>query len=257
MNKLLEVCVDSLASAQAAISGGADRLELCAALAIGGLTPYTELLRQIRRESDIPVRCLMRPRAGDFCYTPEEIAMTAAQMGELLEAGADGFVIGCLTPAGELDEIAMKPLFEAANGKPLTLHRCIDVSKDPVQTYRAAAALGFDTVLTSGGAATCAAGKETIAAMVREREKIAGPEILVGAGVKASVIQSLLGEMPGLRAFHMSGKADVESAMVFRRENVPMGIPGLDEWHISRTDEEKVRLARRVLDETINKQEML
>ena len=76
----LEVCVDSLASARAAVKGGADRLELCSALSIGGLTPYAELLRQIRLESDIPVRCLMRPRAGDFLYTTEEIQMMAMQM---------------------------------------------------------------------------------------------------------------------------------------------------------------------------------
>ena len=99
MAGMLEICVDSLASARAAIAGGADRIELCSALAMGGLTPYGELLRQIRAESDIPVRCLMRPRGGDFLYTPEEIRMMAAQMDELRGLGADGFVIGCLTPA--------------------------------------------------------------------------------------------------------------------------------------------------------------
>ena len=77
MEKILEICVDSLGSARAAIRGGADRLELCSALAVGGLTPYEALLRQIRAESDIPVRCLMRPRAGDFLYTPEEIDLMA------------------------------------------------------------------------------------------------------------------------------------------------------------------------------------
>ena len=99
---LLEVCVDSLASARAAIAGGADRLELCSALLAGGLTPYTELLRQIRHESDVAVRCLMRPRAGDFLYMPEEIEMMCAQITELRSAGANGFVIGCLNPDGTL-----------------------------------------------------------------------------------------------------------------------------------------------------------
>ena len=84
---LLEVCVDSLASARAAIAGGADRLELCSALLAGGLTPYTELLRQIRHESDVAVRCLIRPRAGDFLYMPEEIEMMCAQITELRSAG--------------------------------------------------------------------------------------------------------------------------------------------------------------------------
>ena len=114
MKKLLEVCVDSLASARAAIRGGADRLELCSALAIGGLTPYPELLRQIRQESDIPIRCLMRPRAGDFLYAPEEIQQMAMQISVLRDLGADGFVIGCLTPEGNLDAQAMAPLLASA-----------------------------------------------------------------------------------------------------------------------------------------------
>ena len=80
MKRILEVCVDSLVSARAAIAGGAQRLELCSALSIGGLTPYEELLRQIRAESNIPIRCLMRPRAGDFLYTGEEIQMMTAQI---------------------------------------------------------------------------------------------------------------------------------------------------------------------------------
>ena len=83
MARLLEVCIDSLASARAAICGGADRIELCSALALGGLTPYTALLRQIRAESDIPIRCLIRHRAGDFLYSKEEIDLMAAQILEL------------------------------------------------------------------------------------------------------------------------------------------------------------------------------
>lgn len=245
---LLEVCVDSLASARSAIAGGADRLELCSALTVGGLTPYTALLRQIRQESSIRVRCLMRPRGGDFCYTSDEIAMMAAQISELKSAGADGFVIGCLTPDGDLDENAMAPLLKAAQGSGLTLHRCIDVSRNPLETYKQAACLGFDTVLCSGAAANCMAGKETIASLVALRDEMNGPEILVGAGVNAKVISALKSEIRGLRAFHMSGKRDIESAMRFRREGVPMGVPGLDEWHISQTSEESVRQARSVLD---------
>ena len=107
--KLLEVCVDSLASAHAAGQGGADRLELCSALAVGGLTPYADLLRQIKAEISLPVRCLMRPRAGDFLYTQEEIDLLCRQITALRAAGADGFVIGALTPAGDLDLPARHP----------------------------------------------------------------------------------------------------------------------------------------------------
>lgn len=202
----------------------------------------------IKSESDIPVRCLMRPRAGDFLYTEEELAMMAAQIRHLRAVGADGFVIGCLTPDGTLDEEAMKLLTDAAGGTSLTLHRCIDVSRDPAETYLAAAEMGIDTVLTSGCAAGCLHGMETIGKLLSLRDETNGPEVLIGSGVGASVIATFRERFPMARAFHMSGKSDMESGMIFRREGVPMGLPGLDEWHIAQTDEQKVRAARAALD---------
>lgn len=249
MSHILEVCVDSYASAMAAIAGGADRLELCSALAVGGLTPSPALLRQIRSVSSIPVRCLMRTRGGDFLYTREEILQMAEEIRMLRHAGADGFVIGCLTADGDLDAAAMQPLLEAAEGAQLTLHRCIDVSRDLLQTYRDAAALGIDTVLTSGGAGNCLAGMDAIASLISLRDEIRGPEILIGAGVKAAVISAFLEKIPSARAFHMSGKTETESGMRFRREGVPMGLPGLDEWHIPVTSLEAVAAAKALLTE--------
>lgn len=249
MAKILEICVDSLASARAAIRGGADRLELCSALLAGGLTPYEGLLRQIRAESAINIRCLMRPRPGDFLYTAEEIQLMAQQIHALRDAGADGFVIGCLTADGHLDCDAMKPLIEACGGCGITLHRCIDVSRDPLETYRTAARLGIDTVLTSGATASCKAGIDTIAKLIALRDEINGPEILIGAGVNAGVIRHFRENIPGAAAFHASCKTELESAMGFRREGVPMGLPGLDEWHIQQTDEAAVRMARTALYE--------
>ena len=248
MAKILEVAVDSLDSARAAIAGGADRLELCGALTIGGLTPYAELLKQVRQESDINIRCLMRPRAGDFLYTKEEILMMAAQIENLRALGSDGFVIGCLDADGNLDGAAMEPLLKAAQGTGLTLHRCIDVSRIPEDTYLAAKELGIDTVLTSGAAAGCINGMETIGKLLHLRDAHQGPEVLIGGGIKAATIKAFKEAYPQARAFHMSGKADVESGMRFRREGVPMGVPGLDEWHIPITSQANVRAAREVLD---------
>lgn len=247
MKTTLEVCVDSLASARAAAEGGADRLELCSALAVGGLSPYVELLKQIKQVCDLPVRCLMRPRAVDFLYSPVEIELLCAQIQTLGEAGADGFVIGALTPEGTLDLPAMQQLLAACGGRPVTLHRCIDVAKDPQEVYREAAGLGLDTVLTSGAAASCLEGADTLACLLALRDEIGGPEVLIGAGVNAKVIEQLRTRLPGARAFHMSGKMLVESGMKFRREGVPMGLPGLDEWHIQQTDAAAVRAARTVL----------
>ena len=247
MKKILEVCVDSLASAKAAMAGGADRLELCSALAVGGLSPYGELLEQIKATCPLPVRCLMRPRPGDFLYTEDEIQLMCAQIRHLRAAGADGFVVGALTPEGALDSRAMEQLLNACGDKPVTLHRCIDVAADPVRVYRAAAALGLDTVLTSGAAASCREGKATLASLLALREELNGPEVLIGAGVNAAVIRELRAALPEARAFHMSGKTLRESGMRFRREGVPMGLPGLDEWHIQETDAEAVRAAKAAL----------
>ena len=215
--KLLEVCVDSLASARAAKQGGADRLEFCSALAVGGLTPYADLLRQIKAELDLPVRCLMRPRAGDFLYTRDEIELLCRQIGTLRSAGADGFVIGALTPEGALDLPAMRTLLDACGGAPVTLHRCIDVSRDLCATYRAAAALGIDTVLTSGGAGSCRKGISQLAALLRLRDELDGPEVLIGAGVNAAVIDELRAAISGkLSAFTGNsgvGKSSILNAL--------------------------------------------
>ena len=168
----------------------------------------------------------------------------AREIEVLRKAGANGFVIGCLTPEGNLDGKAMAPLLSAAQGAGLTLHRCIDVSRDLLETYENAGALGIDTVLTSGGAPNATAGMETIGRLL----SLDGPQVLIGAGVNANVISHFREAFPQASAFHMSGKTDVESGMIFRREGIPMGIPGFDEWHIQQTDEEAVRKAKEALE---------
>jgi copper homeostasis protein len=189
----------------------------------------------------------MRPRGGDFLYTKEEILMMATQIENLRKLGSVGFVIGCLTAEGELDREAMEPILKAAQGTGLTLHRCIDVSRDPCKTYLDAKELGIDTVLTSGAASSSLLGMETIGKLLQLRDAHQGPEVLIGGGVKASTITAFKAAYPQACAFHMSGKTDVESKMIFRREGVPMGIPGLDEWHIQQTDANNVRAARLVV----------
>ena len=138
----------------------------------------------------------------------------------------------------------MHALLDACDGAPVTLHRCIDVSRDLRETYRAAAALGIDTVLTSGGAENCHKGASQLAGLLRLRDELHGPEVLIGAGVNAAIIDELRAALPGARAFHASCKTLLDSGMTFRREGVPMGLPGLDEWHIQQTDAETVRAAK-------------
>lgn len=242
-NTCLEVCTDSYASAMAAVQGGADRLELCTCLLAGGLTPDPVLLEQIRQKSDIAVRCLMRPRFGDFLYTEPEIAMMEEQIRRLKDAGADGFVIGCLTREGDLDVPQMKRLIAAAGGLPVTLHRAFDVSRDGLKTAHLAADLGIDTILTSGQAQSCWEGREFIGKLLDEKLPLA---IMAGAGVNAEIIRNMRRLLP-LTAFHMSGKKALESGMIFRREGVPMGLPGINEFTVWQTDASAVRAAAAAL----------
>lgn len=115
MKAILEVCVDSTASAIAAKNGGADRLELCADLIVGGTTPSLALLRQVKEKTGLPVRALLRPRFGDFCYDSYELAQMEQTAAELIEAGADGIVTGVLTPDGALDMDALRSIYAAAH----------------------------------------------------------------------------------------------------------------------------------------------
>ena len=253
MHSVLEVCVDSTASALAAKRGGADRLELCADLIVGGTTPSLTLVQQVKAETVLPVRALLRPRFGDFCYDSYELAQMEQLAAELVEAGADGIVTGVLTPEGALDAGAMQPIYAAARraaekaGRPVacTLHRAFDVCADPFAALETARSMGLCTILTSGQAASAPQG----AALLRQLTEQAGKdvEILAGAGVSAQNIP-VLAAQPGVRAFHLSGKQVLQSRMTFRHEGVPMGLPGFSEFEVWQTSEANVRAARQALD---------
>lgn len=253
MRSVLEVCVDSTASALAAKRGGADRLELCADLIVGGTTPSLTLVQQVKAETGLPVRALLRPRFGDFCYDSYELAQMEQLAAELVEAGADGIVTGVLTPEGALDAGAMQPIYAAARkaakkaGRPVacTLHRAFDVCADPFAALETARSMGLCTILTSGQAASAPQG----AALLRQLTEQAGKdmEILAGAGVSAQNIP-VLAAQTGVRAFHLSGKQVLQSRMTFRREGVPMGLPGFSEFEVWQTSEANVRAARQALD---------
>ncbi len=162
MQKRLEVCVDSVESAVIAQKEGADRLEVCANLMIGGTTCGVSQFKQIRKLCDIELNVLIRPRFGDFLYTAAEFQMLADDIEMFRELGADGVVVGCLKADGTLDCEKMKQLRDKADGIHMTLHRAFDVCKDPYQTLEEAVSLNIDTILTSGQACDCQKGKEVL-----------------------------------------------------------------------------------------------
>ena len=220
MRSVLEVCVDSTASALAAKRGGASRLELCADLIVGGTTPSLALVRQVKAETGLPVRALLRPRFGDFCYDSYELAQMEQLAAELVEAGADGIVTGVLTPEGQLNADAMRPIYAAARraaekaGRPVacTLHRAFDVSADPFAALETVRSMGLCTILTSGQAASAPEGAELLGRLVeRAGDSV---EILVGAGVTAQNIPALAAQT-GAHAFHLSGKQHYSTGSAF------------------------------------------
>ena len=241
---LLECCVDSVESALNAAEGGADRLELCSGLVIGGITPTPALYEQIRSRISLPVHILIRPRFGDFLYSREELSVMEADIRAFRRAGAQGVVIGCLKEDGALDPEAMKRLIDAADGMSVTLHRAFGMCRDPLEALDQARSLGVHTILTSGQADACVHGIPLLNQLL---EQAGGAlTILAGAGINEEAVRILLMQT-GLTAFHMSGKKVLESAMRFRNPDVSMGLPGLSEYEIWRTDTESVRAVRRLL----------
>lgn len=243
---LLECCVDSVQSALLAEQGGADRLELCSNLVIGGTTPSLSLYEEIRKRSDIRIHVLIRPRFGDFLYSQEELAVIAGDIRRFRQASAQGVVIGCLTPDGELDMENMRVLMDAAQDMSVTLHRAFDMCRDPFRALEQARELGVNTILTSGQAQSCLEG----VSLLEELAQKAGPDltILAGAGIHADAVRLLL-QKTSLTAFHMSGKRILESGMHYRNANVSMGLSGMSEYEIWQTDPEAVRQVRLLLEQ--------
>lgn len=250
MKKVLEICVDSLESAREAALGGGDRLELCANLVIGGTTPSPALVRLVKAETGLPVHAMVRPRFGDFCYTPAEVEVMRSDAQALLDAGADALVTGFLTPEGALDRERMAYFVDLAHsrGKKCTLHRAFDLCRDPLEALQGAQALGVDTILTSGQAANCLGGLPVLEELLARRGNV---EILIGAGVDAAAIREIRRRLPAAGAFHMSGKVTLDSPMSYRRPGVPMGLPGISEYELYRTSAQKVRMAKAALWEEL------
>ena len=254
MSYLLEVCADSVRSAVEAQAGGADRIELCSGLVIGGLSPSVAMFEQVKKNVDIPVRVLLRPRFGDFCYDGYEFETLKEEVCLFREAGADGVVIGILKPDGRLDTDRMKELVECAKSESksgkrpcaVTFHRAFDVCVDPLETMEQAISLGIDTILTSGQRNVCLQGADLLKEL---QEKSRGRiTIQAGSGVGAEVIRQLY-PLTGIKAYHMTGKHVIDSEMQFRKEGVNMGLPMFSEYEIWRTDVDSIRAAKKVLEE--------
>ena len=218
----LEVCVDTPAGLAAAVAGGADRIELCAALSLHGLTPAPGLMAQAAHVV-CPVYAMIRSRQGDFVYGPADLDAMRRDIDAARSAGLAGVAIGANRSTGELDTDALSALAHHAAGLGMTLHRAFDLVPDFGPALEAAIELGFERILTSGGHRSAPAGAERLAALVSQA---AGRiSIMAGSGLNADNVADLIART-GVREVHGScggaaidglgqGHADRASALGF------------------------------------------
>lgn len=246
----LEIAVTGPAGARAARTGGADRVELCTGLELGGLTPSGPAVAATAA-TGLPVQALIRCRPGDFVYDEEEIGLMTAEIRAVVAAGAAGVVVGALTAEGELDADAMRRFAAAAReagaeaGRPveLTLHRAVDQSADPVRAAGRLPALGVDRVLTSGGAPTALAGAGTLARIVRAAP---GVQVMAGAGVAPEQAPALAAT--GVAALHLSAKRRAPARRTGGGVPLGAGTAEAEEDTHFVTDQALVRATRTALD---------
>ncbi len=217
---LVEVCVDSVESALAAQTGGADRIELCDNLLEGGTTPSYGSLVLARKHLTIEMQVIIRPRGGDFLYSELEFEIMKRDLEIAKKLGANGIVIGILQENGEIDVSRTQQLLLLARPLKVTFHRAFDVTKDAKKSLETLIELGCERVLTSGQEANAFEGADNIAELV----KIAGERITIlacGSLTERNVRKFV--ERTKVREVHLTGFAEVESAMKFRNKRVFMG----------------------------------
>jgi copper homeostasis protein len=222
---LIEVCVEGIDGLLAAQAAGADRVELCASLLEGGITPSFGTVRTALDLAGIPFHVIVRPRGGDFLYSEAEYQSMLADVAALREMGVAGVVVGCLTGDGAIDEARMTALVEAAGPLAVTCHRAFDMTRDPAGALEALVRCGVGRVLTSGQRDTAPEGADLLAALVRQ----AGERIVIlGCGALDPRTIGAVRAGTGLKEMHFSALKDVASAMRYRNPHVGMGGVDLD-----------------------------
>ena len=214
-NVKFEICCGSLRSALNAQEAGANRVELCSALSLGGLTPSYGFIELARKRLKIDVNVLIRPRQGDFLYDSDEVAVMIRDITACAQMGVNGVVIGALDPFGNVDADACRAMVTVAkhHGMSVTFHRAIDRACNIMAALEDVISLGADRVLSSGGKPTSLEGVETLARM---NAAAAGRIIIMpGGGVNAGNIGEIL-KGSGAEEIHFSGSEIIQSEMIYR-----------------------------------------
>jgi copper homeostasis protein len=201
MKITLEICAQSYASAMIAETAKADRIELCAALEVGGLTPSLSLILAVQRDLTIPICVLVRPRAGDFFYTDAEFDIIKNDVIWCRDNGIDGVVVGCLDEKNELDALKMKELARLAYPMEVVCHKAFDRTPNRSESLEKLISWGYDRVLTSGGAKNVVEGTSELQRLVKQAE--GRIEILAGSSVRSSNVVELV-RITGVQQVHSS-----------------------------------------------------
>jgi copper homeostasis protein len=234
----LEICADSVESALAAQSGGAQRVELCSNFLEGGVTPSAGLISTVRRKLAIDLYVMIRPRGGDFCYTAEEFETMKKDVLMAKQLGANGIVVGILQEDGDVDIGRTRCLVEMARPLKTTFHRAFDMSRELNKSLEDVIEAGADRVLTSGGEQKAEDGIRTIAELVNRADQRLS--VMVGAGISRSNVRHII-QATGVREIHASMRVNVPSPMLYRNSRVSMGLGEDREYQRAMVLQEEVR----------------
>src|ERR1700733_3622773 len=241
---VLEICVDSLESARAAQSGGAQRVELCSSLSEGGITPSSGLIGAVRECLSIPVFVIVRPRGGDFFYAGDEFGVMKRDVAAAKTYGANGVALGVLLQDGQVDVERTRELVELARPMEVTFHRAIDWAPRMEEALEQVIETGADRILTSGGAQTAMEGIDRIAQIVARADG------RIGVMVCGTVRKENIGEIArrtNAVEFHASLRKPVSSPVSYRNEMLSLSEPGVDEFARYAVAAEDVRALRDAL----------
>lgn len=238
-----EICANSVESCLAAQEGGADRVELCAGIPKGGTTPsYGEIKLARKLLTKTKLHVIIRPRGGDFLYTPLELERMEEDIRICRELGVDGVVFGCLTEEGEIDREANRRLVELARPMSVTFHRAFDRTADPMKALEDIISLGCNRILTSGQQPKAIDGISLLAQLEKKLKEYPLPpiQLLAGSGVNEENIRQIF-DATGIHEYHFSARVNVVSKMKHYNHEVYMGAKGADESNSLVTSAEKVR----------------
>lgn len=247
MKNILEVLSDSFESGISAQAGGADSIELCDNMCQGATTPSIGMIKEMREKLSLKLNVMVRPRGGDFLYSEGEFEVMKADILAIKEAGADGVVFGLLLPDGEIDTERTKVLVDLARPMSVTFHRAFDVTPDPFKALDKVVSTGADKLLTSGQQNELKDGLE----LVKELVNYADGRIKIIPGcseISANNITEIAGTT-GAVEFHITGRSETESGMIFRRDGISFGsFPEIPEFTRLVVDVKKIRKVKDILD---------